>query len=149
METRNENLKHKIISIELTNKFIKGLETHGLTYEEIKNGNWKYCGGSNGRHLNYFNLTCKKKDLPDKVNNCICGHSITENCYITNGKQILVLGNCCIKKFIPKSSRTCVECGEPHKNRVVDKCNKCRKNVCYQCKKECDYPYKKCHACPW
>lgn len=29
----------KIASIELTNKFIKGLENYGLTYDEIKNSN--------------------------------------------------------------------------------------------------------------
>ena len=34
----------KIASLELTNKFIKGLENYGLTYDEIKNSNWKYCG---------------------------------------------------------------------------------------------------------
>ena len=45
-----------IASLELTNKFITGLENYGLTYHEIKNMNWKYCGGITGRHLNYFKL---------------------------------------------------------------------------------------------
>ena len=137
----------KIVSLELTNKFIKGLENYGLTYGEIKNSNWKYCGGRIGRHLNYFKLCCKNDDLPDKVNECVCGHRIEENCYITDGEQILVLGNCCIKKFIPKSSRTCEKCGEPHKNRVVNRCNNCRKGVCDECDKECEESYKKCYKC--
>ena len=94
----------KIPSIELTKKFIKGLKNYGLTYDEIKNSNWKYCGGNTGRHLKYFKLCCKNDDLPDKVDECVCGHHINENCYITDGERILVLGNCCIKKFIPKNT---------------------------------------------
>jgi len=113
-------------SIELTERFIKGLQNYNLTYDEIVNGNWKYCGGRTGSHLNYFKISCKDDDLPEQVNECVCGHAISENCYITDGESILVLGNCCIKKFIPKSSRTCENCEAPHKNRTVNRCNKCR-----------------------
>jgi hypothetical protein len=137
----------KIPSLELTNKFIKGLENYGLTYEEIKNSEWKYCGGRTGRHFKYFELCCKDDDLPEHVNECVCGHHIRENCYITDGEQILILGNCCIKKFIPKSSRTCEDCGNPHKNRKVNKCNNCRIGTCERCGKECDYSYKNCYSC--
>lgn len=140
-------MTNEIASLELTKRFIKGLEDYNLSYDEIKNSNWKYCGGNKGRHLNYFKLSCKNDDLPHKVNKCVCGHSIVENCYITDGEQILVLGNCCIKKFIPKSSRTCEKCGEPHKNRVVNRCNNCRKGVCDECDKECELKYKKCYKC--
>ena len=66
----------KIVSLELTKKFIKGLENYGLTYDEIINSNWKYCGGRIGRHLNYFKLCFKNDDLPDKVNECVCGHHL-------------------------------------------------------------------------
>ena len=137
----------KIASLDLTEKFIKGLKNYNLTYNEIKNNNWKYCGGRRGRHLNYFNLCCKNDDLPEKINECVCGHYIEENCYITDGEQILVLGNCCIKKFIPKSSRTCEKCGEPHKNRVVNRCNNCRVGICDECDNKCDESYKKCYNC--
>jgi hypothetical protein len=137
----------KIASLELTDKFVKGLKNYNLTYDEIKNNKWKYCGGQLGRHLNYFKLCCKDIDLPKKISECVCGHHIEENCYITDGKQILVLGNCCIKKFIPKSSRTCEKCGEPHKNRVVNKCNDCRLGICDKCNKKCDYSYNKCYNC--
>jgi hypothetical protein len=47
----------------LTNKFIEGLKNYGLTYDEIIQSNWKYCGGNRGRHLNYFQLCCKNEDL--------------------------------------------------------------------------------------
>jgi len=113
-------------SLELTEKFIKGLQKYKLTYDEIKNSNWKYCGGRTGSHLNYFKLCHKGLELPTIQNHCVCGHSIKENCYITNDEQILVLGNCCIKKFVVKSSRTCEKCGGAHKNRTVNKCNNCR-----------------------
>ena len=110
----------------LTKRFIKGLKTHNLTYEEIKNNKWKYCGGTKGSHLNYFKTCYEGKDLPTHTNNCICGHHIQENCYITNGERIIVLGNCCIKKFVPKSGRTCEDCGKPHRNRADNKCHDCR-----------------------
>jgi len=137
----------KIPSLELTENFIKGLKNYNLTYEEIIKNNWKYCGGRTGRHLKYFKLCCKDDDLPEQKNECVCGHHIEENCYITDGEQILVLGNCCIKKFIPKSSRTCEDCGNPHKNRNVNKCNKCRTGICEICSIECNYRYKRCYNC--
>lgn len=137
----------KPASLELTTKFIEGLKKYDLTYDEITNSNWKYCGGRNGHHLNYFKLCFKHDKLPEIETNCVCGHHIEENCYITDGKEILVLGNCCIKKFIPKSSRTCENCGEPHKNRIVNRCNDCRKGICDVCDKTCDSKYKKCYNC--
>ena len=135
----------KIPSIKLTNKFIKGLNDYGLSYDEIST--WKYCGGNMGSHLNYFNICCKNEVLPKRVDECVCGHRIQENCYITDNKRILILGNCCIKKFIPKSFRTCEKCKEPHKNRVVNRCNNCRKGICDQCDKKCNKLYKKCYTC--
>ena len=95
-------------SHELTKKFIEGLEKHNLTYDEIINSGWEYCGGDTGRHLNYFIIYFNNfKNVPEKVKYCVCGHRIKENCYITDKERILILGNCCIRKFIPKSSRTC------------------------------------------
>ena len=135
----------KEASHKLTDKFIKGLKNYNLTIDEIKN--WKYCGGNRGRHINYFKLCCPDDDLPEPANECVCDHRIEENCYITDGKEILVLGNCCIKKFIPKSSRTCENCGESHKNRVVNRCHECRVGICDECSKNCDPGYKKCYNC--
>lgn len=140
-------MESKPPTLELTNKFITGLKNYGLTYDDIKNSNWKYCGGSTGRHLNYFKLVFSNYDLPEHTNECVCGHKIIENCYIRDGEQILVLGNCCIKKFIPKSSRTCEKCETPHKNRVVNRCNNCRKGICDKCDKKCNKSYKTCYNC--
>ena len=137
------------MTFELTHKFIKGLANYELTFEDIIHGNWKYCGGSSkGRHLNYFRLSCPEDDLPPRASECVCGHSIQENCYITNGEEILVLGNCCIKKFIPKSTRTCEKCGASHKNRIVNRCNDCRKGVCDICDKQFyDDRFTRCFKC--
>ena len=133
-----------IPSANLTQQFIKGLKNYGLNYDDVIN--WKYCGGDTGRHLNYFILCCND-NLPEWTNECVCGHSIKENCYVTDGENLLILGNCCIKKFIPKSSRTCEKCNEPHKNRTVNRCNKCRKGVCDKCNNTCNEKYKKCYNC--
>ena len=161
-------------TMNLRKRFINGLKEYNLTEEEIKN--WKYCGGNQGRHFNYFKLSCPNEDLPEQVDECVCGHYIQENCYITNGDEILILGNCCIKKFIPKSGRTCDDCGKPHQNRVINKCNDCRpknisKNktcedcgkphqnylvnkcndcrvgVCNECSSRCNPKYKLCYTC--
>ncbi len=142
-------MKREIASYELTNRFIEGLKQYNLTYDEILSGNWKYCGGNKGRHFNYFVLFSKGRDLPQPGEKyiCVCGHHIVENCYITDNARILVLGNCCIKKFIPKSSRTCENCGKPHRNRKVNRCNLCRIGICETCNKKCNRKYKKCYDC--
>lgn len=110
----------------LSHRFIEGLEKYNLTYEEIKD--WKYAGGNKGRHYNYFVMICgdNAKPLPH-TNNCVCNHYIEENCYIRNGNDFLILGNCCIKKFIPMNTRTCKYCNSPHRNRKNNICNGCRK----------------------
>ena len=66
----------------LTDKFLKGLKEYKLTMDQIKT--WKYCGGDTDRHLNYFNLCCKDEPLPEHAIECVCGHPIVENCYITS-----------------------------------------------------------------
>jgi hypothetical protein len=115
----------------MSDAFIKGLKKYNLSYEDIKNSKWKYCGGDTGRHKNYFKICFPTDSFTFNIgheNHCICGHLIVENCYITNDElEILVLGNCCIKKFVPMSTRTCEICKLPHKNRKDNKCKDCRK----------------------
>jgi len=110
----------------LSDRFIEGLQKYNLTYEEIKN--WRYAGGDTGRHYNYFVMIYGEhvKPLPH-TNTCVCNHHIKENCYIRNDDDILILGNCCIKKFIPMSTRTCTYCKSQHRNRKNNICNDCRK----------------------
>lgn len=122
--------------MDLTDRFIQGLLNHDLTKEEIQSGMWRYCGGDQSRHRQYFSLFFnKKRDLEEHKSNCVCGHYIEENCYITNGEDILVLGNCCIKKFLPKncSGRTCRVCKCTHRNRKDNLCHNCRKKTSMRC----------------
>ena len=114
-------------STQLTNRFIAGLKKHKLTYDEMKD--WKYCGGQMREHHNYFRLCFGAVAFPSQRSKCVCGQDIKENCYITPKipeDRILVLGNCCIKKFIPDSKRTCELCGKSHQNRKDNLCSECR-----------------------
>ena len=129
--------------------FLRGLREYNMTLEDIEKSDWKYCGGNRGHHLNYWRTCHGNMSLPPHETHCVCNHKITENCYITDGKDILVLGMCCIKKFIPKSTRTCEKCGKPHKNRVVNRCNECRLGVCDGCGIEIEEWYNKCLTCKY
>jgi hypothetical protein len=127
----------------LTKRFIAGLAEYGLTLEDMKK--WKYCGGDTSSHQRYFSMVYPNKHVPAKVKQCICGVKIIENCYITNAEfgadylvktlknpkdsnesALLIIGNCCIKKFVAKKGRTCEDCEEPHQNRIDNKCKDCR-----------------------
>jgi hypothetical protein len=90
---------------------------------------FQYAGGRNGRHANYWKLMFGDKPFPERQIKCVCGHLITENCYIMDETgKIYVVGNKCIKRYLlkEKSGRTCEKCKAPHKNRTVNLCKKCR-----------------------
>jgi hypothetical protein len=116
-------------------KFKNGLAIYGLDIDDVVN-NWKYAGGDEGRHLNYWHLLQKKHPflMPAKQQQCICSTHIKEQCFIANPDftQLLVVGNCCIKKFLKDSGRTCEHCKKAHKNRLYNRCNDC-KNLCNEC----------------
>jgi hypothetical protein len=156
----------------ISQKFINGLKEYELTMEQAQK-DFKYCGGDGGvdrrkytlflqkkiqatqlldkpnRHLNYWMIANRNIDLPDCVENCICGHFILENCYIENitTGEVLVLGNCCIKRFIPKSGRTCAKCGNPHRRRKINLCFDCSSGRCSNCGVDCNPSYKTCWGC--
>ena len=111
--------------------FCDNLEALGLTYAEVKR-DYKYSGGSKGRHRNYFDMCFPMYSLPNKKRNCLCDHPIEENCYLSKDfdyDTLLIVGNCCITKFIDHSSRTCLNCSAPHKNRLLNYCNDCKEYV--------------------
>ncbi len=110
-------------------RFDEGLKKkYNLTSKEIRESGYRYAGGDRQtRHKNYLKLT--KIDPPGHETNCVCGHPIIENCYIYSDRRtdIIVLGNCCINKFVPHGLlRTCDTCGEVHKNRKRNTCNDCQ-----------------------
>jgi hypothetical protein len=113
-------------------KFETGLANCGFTYDDLFN-NFTYCGGNSGKHLNYFRSLYGDAALPAYSNVCLCGHTgLVKNCYMTNGQIFLILGHDCIKPFQKKLVKTCDKCGNPHQNRITNKCNICR-YICEIC----------------
>lgn len=118
----------------LYNAFEQGLENLGLTLGEVKN-TFIYIGGNMGRHHRYFDVKCPGEKRPGHTGECVCGHAIVENCYMRNPQTgtTIIMGNCCIMRYIPGAGRTCSACGASHRNRKDDLCNKCRMPQCSQC----------------
>jgi hypothetical protein len=159
----------------LSKQFSDGLKSYNITAEQAYK-DFKYVGGdsdidrnyyeqfltgnsktpyreypNNPHHIKYWVLCNPNTLLPDKIYFCICGHKIKENCYIENKHdgEILILGNCCINRFIKDKGRTCESCGSSHKNRNVNKCNKCRFGTCSKCgdKIDSERKYTMCWTC--
>jgi hypothetical protein len=122
----------------LQTRFLNGLQNYNLTQDEIQNiHKWTYCGDTSFRGREKFKQLCPNTPFPPLTNECVCGHAIVQNCFITDGNQILILGSCCVKRFtITGTKQTCEKCKTPHKNRVVNRCNRCRLKYCDKCNKE-------------
>jgi len=127
----------------LSKAFIEGLKTkHNLTYDEVKT--WIFCGGhaDSSRcaqtpseftaYENYFRLCFPNTPFPAIVNTCVCEQSLMHNCYIRKDinspiGEILIIGSCCIKRFIDSGKvRKCEKCAADHNNRSNNLCNSCR-----------------------
>ena len=118
---------------------VDGLEQRGMTVDDLDD--YIYVGGNGDNttgqmhHYNYFALKCPGIAHPEPVQHCACGHAIRENCYIRNMEtgDMIQMGNCCIKRFMPENGRTCGDCGKSHRNRKIDRCNDCRRVKCDLC----------------
>nr|QBK91274.1 MAG: hypothetical protein LCPAC202_02480 [Pithovirus LCPAC202] len=112
-------------------KFMEKLIANSTTNFPLKE--WKYVGGNSGRHSRWYQNLYPDCAFPSSKNSCICSHPIIENCYIQNNNTnlILVVGNCCIKRFLPLESqgRACPKCQEPHRNRNDPWCDSCRGGI--------------------
>jgi hypothetical protein len=114
-------------------RFEKGLKQYNLTVEEFQS--------------NYKVLRCDKdkeyEEIPPDKKYCICGVKIKINKHVRNieeydlTKRILVVGRCCIKKFVPEENRKklCGNCKRAHKNKTFNLCKECEYNHCYVCYK--------------
>lgn len=118
-------------TVELSVRFINGLKNYDLTKEEIES--WYYCGGSHpdqdkNKKLNaQFHRHFPEQEVPSSEDFCICGHPIKENAFITDGEKLLVLGNCCVRRFLKNGTkRVCTECQSPWKGQSLI-CKSCRK----------------------
>jgi hypothetical protein len=110
------------------NNFYHGVLEKGYNPEEVFN-TWKYAGGDKQkRHISYWNMMtmAHKIKRPTTTNKCLCGHHIVENCFITDGTNVLVVGNECIKKYVKKKTRSCERCGDTHRARLHNYCRKCK-----------------------
>ena len=108
---------------------MNGLKEISLRFEDVKQ-HWKYAGGDWGRHYNYWLLLYgKDAKKPAHADQCVCKHKIKENSCITDGKEFLVVGTCCIKRFTTHKGRTCEECNGPHRNRARNVFYECRENT--------------------
>lgn len=117
-----------LMKTKLQKRFETGLKEHNLTFDEVKT--WKYDGGDWDYHLNNWKRKYGNEPTPEKKSKCLCGQIIDNNCYITNGIQRLVVGSCCIKKFIDSGfKRFCSCCEVPIKSLKDNYCLKCRKTI--------------------
>ena len=135
--------------------FIDNMKEEGYTIKELND--FVYIGGSgyytndhtradneigfkDTPQYNYYMrfwkdyLTMKeiRKVRPD-TNKCICGHDIMENCWLIkeNGNTIdiaPVIGNCCIKNFLPELKiKHCDICNAEHNRWKYSVCKECEK----------------------
>jgi len=117
---------------------------YGIELKDLEN--YIYYGGDYDEHESYYFNTLKQKEQPSHKDYCICKHRIERNCYINTKEtpcldNIIIVGSCCIKKYIPEDQRkrTCEKCGCPHKNRKDNYCNNCRSNFT-KCKENIHLP---------
>ncbi len=111
----------------LSKRFKTGLNKNNVEINDIIE-NWYYIGGEVGIHLKYFNNNFYNQKLPTHQDYCICGHKIKNNCYITNGEDILAIGENCINRFITYDYiKLCRECNSIHRNITDNLCKSCRK----------------------
>ena len=139
-----DTLRRQKLHIDREKAFAKGLDQrYNLCMEDVQK-NFYYAGGDNGDgevnelpakgtpHNNYWILRYgPSKERPDRQDKCCCGTNLRYNCYITSDDETFyVVGSCCIKHFLPNSSKTCdyrlpngSMCMEQHNNRKYNLCN--------------------------
>jgi hypothetical protein len=143
-------------------KITKNLKKENLSFEEFKN-NFRCAGGfhpesdkKDSKLKREWEQAFKGKERPNHKDRCLCNHHIKRNYYIKHiddDEKILILGCCCIKRFLNKKGRRCDMCDELHKNRKTNRCNKCKdKRVCSICNEKYELCIlndneKKCYDC--
>ena len=70
-------------------RFKQGLKDYNLTYNQIMESGWNYCGGNFNSHLNYYHLRFGATEplLPHEEE-CVCGKKgLINKSTNTNGKK--------------------------------------------------------------
>ena len=116
---------------EYTEKFIKGLRDNaGLEVDDLLD--YEFAGGhpNTGTWFDYYNQNCPNQPYPPLTNKCVCGQkSLKLNYYLRNRNtgKIIIIGSECYLQFSDKGMRrTCMSCGEIHRNTSNNLCNNCR-----------------------
>lgn len=141
----DEKYNYEIVCSNCANYFIPTFMERLRNFVGSDFKDWEYVGGvEDESHLDclqYDELTiwepdCSRKfkerfdckrEFPEYKDRCGCGHKIKRNDYIYNKNtdEIKILGSTCIKKFIPKALKSCINCGTYHNNRKHSECNRC------------------------
>ncbi|KAJ3025836.1 hypothetical protein HDV00_012387 [Rhizophlyctis rosea] len=112
------------------------------------------CGESNTddfqEALLMWKVTGVRVDYPTE---CICTHSIVENCFVenVNDGRTLIIGNCCIRRFFPEGEREKMEDFLKAEKRKTRDCTVCKiryqkeehPNMCEKCREV----NRKCDSC--
>tara|TARA_R110000868_G_C10665664_1_gene746168 strand:- start:3 stop:647 length:645 start_codon:yes stop_codon:yes gene_type:complete len=89
----------------------------------------RYLDKLNTKMNNYLKISkLDNFEWPEYSHNCMCSHWIIKQCYIQNiiTREILVVGDCCIKHF--KIKKKCIGCNKNHGRTKYNICNDCEKN---------------------
>lgn len=110
---------------------------------------WEFAGGdTRPAHRERWKLLFDGRKKPATEISCVCGHSIVENCYLYSRSlnEVVVLGNCCIRRFLPRAEdrlKKCVVCACRHRNRHK-LCNICREKCCRRSKLDSNLQCPRC-----
>ena len=134
-----ESTEYEIEKTELLHtRFITGLkEDYGMTDDEVLDveQNWFYCGHRNDNGVEYdagrlFRYYFPREEFPEFSKSCVCRQRLlVRNDWITDSKEVLIIGQCCKDMFIVNRLKTCLICKQSHRNRSDNYCNECRDKI--------------------
>ena len=129
-----------------------GDKPEGMIRDHVRQKMWEDWSRLNGWICN-----------PDNKDECLCGHSIRYNYYITSndeheGRDVLVVGSCCMRQFLEDGMRRhCDTCRVVHKRTKNNICFDCenkekeikreKKEITCKCGKMKKKEYKSCYTC--
>jgi hypothetical protein len=119
------SIKKHMVDIELNPNDYIICGTDGCSQVESKQG-------INIAGMNYFYKCFPGRRFPNHTDQCLCGHYIMENCYITtrdlNYDNIQIIGNYCYSRYVTNLQTNCLLCNNKHDNGIAREkgiCNSC------------------------
>lgn len=128
--------------------FEKDLNSNKIVFHSSKGVVCVYIISSQDYSNRYWGETfdgCNGNLHPYKYNENVSGESTVDiiKKLIIKSKNYILSNNCNFSKGL------CEDCGTSHKNRKWNKCNRCIKNICFDCGKTMPKgnTYPRCYAC--